>query len=246
MPLAPVALALLFFAAGVRTPLLALLAFRRVRNIALIAAPYGAGLLVVAALGPSLAEADRLGLVAVAIAPALLAAPALAGAIGGRMDRTGSLVVGSIAAWLVLSLTRGGAAAGVAQTTMLPFLIGAGVTSAVPMLPAVLRTAAQRLGDVAFLILAAIAVSSAGALDPANGLAALALFVAVAGSAAVVAGIGGVDLGSALAGAGSRDPAVATGLALALGGAAAIPLYSAILLLALSAGLALRNRRKSR
>lgn len=214
--------------------------------MALIAVPYGAGLLVVAALGPSLDEGDRIGLTAVAIAPGLLAAPALAGAIGGRMDRTGSLVLGSIAAWLALSLTRGGAAAGVAQATMLPFLIGAGVTSAVPMLPAVLRTAAQRLGDVAFLILAAIAAPSAGALEPANGLAALALFVAVAGSAAIVARICGVDLRSALAGAGSRDPAVATGLAVALGGAAAIPLYSGILLLALSAVFAGRNRRKSR
>ncbi|MDP9246336.1 MAG: hypothetical protein M3O64_06735 [Chloroflexota bacterium] len=214
--------------------------------MALVAVPFGAGLLVVAAVGPSLAEADRIGLMAVAIAPALLVAPALAGAIGGRMDRTGALVIGSIAAWLVLALTRGGTAAGVAQTTMLPFLIGAGVTSAVPMLPAMLRTAAQRLGDVAFLVLAAIAISSAGALQSANGLAALALFAAIAGSAAIVGRIGGVDLGSALAGAGSRDPAVATGLAVALGGGPAIPLYSGILLLALSAGLAARNRRKAR
>jgi hypothetical protein len=129
---------------------------------------------------------------------------------------------------------------------MLPFIVGAGITSAVPMLPEILRTAVRRLGDVAFALLAAIAATGAAGLSPANGLAALALFVAIGGTAAIVARIGGVDLGSALAGAGSRDPAVATALALALGGATAIPLYSGILLLATSAVLALRNRRKAR
>ena len=208
--------------------------------------PYGVALAVVALVGPSLSDPDRLGLTAVAFAPALLTAPALATAIGGRMDRAGALVVGSIGMWLVLTLTRGPAAAAAAQGAMLPFILGAGVTSVVPMLPQLVRTIAQRIGDLAFLVLIAIALSGAGALNPVNGLAALALFAAIAAGAAAVARIGGVDLGSALAGAGSRDPAVATGLALALGGSTAIPLYSGILLLAGSAVLALRNRRKAR
>ena len=208
--------------------------------------PYGVALAVVALLGPALPDPDRLGLTAVAFAPALLTAPALAAAIGGRMDRTGALVVGSIGMWLVLTLTGGPAAAAAAQGAMLPFIVGAGVTSIVPMLPQVVRTIAQRIGDAAFLVLIAIALSSAGSLNVTNGLAALALFAAVAASAAIVARIGGVDLGSALAGVGSRDPAVATGLAIALGGSAAIPLYTGILLLAGSAVLALRNRRKAR
>lgn len=208
--------------------------------------PYGAALGVVALVGPALPDPDRLGLTAVALAPALLTAPALAAAIGGRMDRTGALVVGSIGMWLVLTLTRGPAAAAAAQGAMLPFIVGAGVTSVVPMLPSVVRTIAQRIGDLAFLVLIATALPSAGSLNATNGLAALALFVAVAASAAIVARIGGVDLGSALAGAGSRDPAVAAGFAVALGGSAAIPLYAGILLLAGSAVLALRNRRKAR
>jgi hypothetical protein len=208
--------------------------------------PYGAALAVVALIGPALADPDRLGLTAVAVAPALLAGPALATAIGGRMDRAGALVVGSIGMWLVLTLTQGPDAAAAAQGAMLPFILGAGVTSVVPMLPQVIRTIAQRIGDVAFLVLIAIALSGAGGLNAANGLAALALFAAVAASALFVARIGGVDLGSALAGAGSRDPAVATGLAIALGGSVAIPLYAGILLLAGSAALALRNRRKAR
>ena len=208
--------------------------------------PYGVALGVVALLGPALPDPDRLGLTAVALAPALLTAPALAAAVGGRMDRTGALVVGSIGMWLVLTLTRGPDAATAAQDAMLPFILGAGVTSVVPMLPQLVRTIAQRIGDAAFVVLIAIAVSGAGGLNAANGLAALALFAAVAASAVIVARIGSVDLGSALAGAGSRDPAVATGLAVALGGSVAIPLYSGILLLAGSAVLALWNRRKSR
>lgn len=202
--------------------------------------------MVLAVLGPRLGDADRVGLTAVAIAPALLTAPALAGAIGGRMDRAGALLVGSIGAWLVLTLTRGAAAASVAQGAMLPFVVGVGITSAVPMLPDIVRTAIGRFGDAAFLVLAAVALSGAGGLDATNGAAALALFVAVAGTAAIVARIGGVDPASAFAGGGSRDPAVATAMTVALGGATAIPLYSGILLLAASAVLALRNRRKAR
>jgi hypothetical protein len=114
------------------------------------------------------------------------------------------------------------------------------------MLPELVRTAVRRLGDVAFLVLVAVAASGARGLDPSNGIAALGLFVAIAGTALVVARISGIDLASAFAGAGSRDPAVATALTVALGGATAIPLYSGILLLAASAVLALRNRRKAR
>ena len=208
--------------------------------------PYGVALAVAALVGPALPEPDRLGLTAVAVAPALLTAPALATAIGGRMDRAGALVVGSIGMWLVLTLTRGPAAAAAAQGAMLPFVLGAGVTSIVPMLPQLVRTVAQRVGDLAFLVLIAIALSGAGELNAANGLAALALSVAIAATTGVVARIGGVDLRSALAGAGSRDPAVATGLAIAVGGSVAIPLYSGLLLLAGSAVLTLWNRRKAR
>jgi len=236
----------MLFAAGLRTPLLAFLALRRIRNLALVLLPYGAGLAVASFAGPSLGDADRIGLLSVATAPALLAAPALAGAVGGRMDRAGALLVGSIGAWLVLTLGRGAEAAGAAQSATLPLILGVAVTSVVPMLPELVRTVVQRVGDVAFLVLAAVAASDAGGLNATNGIAALALFAAIAGTALLVARLGGVDLASAFAGAGSRDPAVATAIAVALGGATAIPLYSGILLLGASAVLALLNRRKAR
>jgi hypothetical protein len=222
------------------------MALRRIRNLALVVLPYGAALLAVAALGPFLGEADRIALMAVAIAPALLAAPALATLIGGRMDRTGALLVGSIGGSFLLTLTRGPDAAASAQGAMLPFVVGAGVTSAVPMLPALARTVVQRAGDAAFLILAAVAISGAGGLSATSALATLALFLAIAGAAAIVARIGGVDLASALAGSGTRDPAVATALTVALGGAVAVPLCSGLLLLASAAALAAWNRRKPR
>ncbi len=232
------------FAVGLRTPLLALLALRRAKNLALVVLPYLAGLLIVTVLGPTLSDADRIGLAAVANAPALLAAPSLAGAVGGRMDRAGALLVGTIGMWWILSLVRGGF--GPAQNAMLAFIVGAGITSAVPMLPEIVRTVVRRVGDAAFIALVAIAVTGAATFDATNGLAAIALFVAVVGAAVIAARIGGVDLASAIAGAGSRDPAVATALAVAAGGSTAIPLWSGILLLALSAILALRNRRKPR
>jgi len=223
--------------------MLAFLSLRRLRNLALVVLPYGPGLLVVALLGPALAEPDRAGLLAVAVAPALLSAPALATAIGGRMDRAGALLVGTIATSFVLSLTRAGAAGGAMQNAMLAFVVGAGLASMVPMLPSATRTAVQRLGDIGFVVLLGVAIVGGASVDGPAALAALALFIA-----AVVARVAGVDARSAIAGAGTRDPAVATALAVTLGGpgAAGIPIYSAVLLLALGAVFGALNRRKAR
>jgi hypothetical protein len=199
---------------------------------------------VLAIAGPLLDDADRSGLAAVATAPALLAAASLATAIGGRMDRAGALLVGTIGAWWVLSLVRG--VLGPAQNAMLPFIVGAGINSFFPMLHPVARTVIQRLGDLAFLFLMAIAVTGVRGLNATNGLAAIALIAAVAGTAVVAGRVGGVDLASALAGGGTRDPAVATALAVGLGGSAAVPLYAGVLQLALAAAIVVWNRRKAR
>ena len=239
---------MLFFAAGLRTPLLALLALRRLRNVALVALPYAPGLVLAPLLAPWLTDADRAGLLAVSIAPALLSAPALATAMGGRMDRSGALLVGTIGAAFVLALVRGGAAGGTMQNGMLAFVVGAGVTSVVPMLPLVARVVVQRIGDTAFVVLLVVAIGGGSDLGAATALAALALFATTLGAAALVARIAGVDARSAIAGAGTRDPAVATALAVTLGGpgAAGVPLYSAGLLVVVGAVLVAVNRRKAR
>ena len=228
--------------------MLALLSLRRLRNLALVALPYGPGLLLVALLGPGLAEPDRAGLLAVAVAPALLSAPALATAIGGRMDRAGALLVGTIAASFVLALSRAGAVGGAMQNAMLAFVVGAGVTAMVPMLPPAARIALQRLGDVGFVVLLGVAIVGGASVDGTAALAAVAMFVATVGTSAFVARVAGLEVRSAIAGAGTRDPAVATALAISLGGpgAAGIPIYSAALLLALGAVFVALNRRKAR
>lgn len=239
---------MLFFSAGLRTPLLALLALRRLRNIALVALPYAPGLVLVPLLGPALGESDRAGLLAVVAAPALFSAPALATAMGGRMDRAGALLVGTIAASFVLSLTRGGPAGGAMQNAMLAFVVGAGLAAAVPMLPSIVRTFVQRLGDAALLVLLAVAVVGGPSLGLPVAVVAVTLFGATVGVAALVARVAGVDLRSAIAGAGTRDPAVATALAVTIAGpgAGGIPLYSAALLLLLGAAFVAANRRKAR
>src|SRR4029077_16569153 len=134
----------------------------------------------------------------------------------------------------VRTLPRGPGALTAAQGAMLPFIRGAAVPSVIPMLPELVRTVVQRVGDAAFVVLIAIAASGAGGLNAENGLAALALSVPSGIPGAAGARMGGVDLASGLAGAGSRDPAVATAVAVALGGSVAVPLYAAILLLAAS------------
>jgi hypothetical protein len=242
----PAAVLVLFGAAGVRTPLLAALALRRVRNLAVVVLPYGVGLLLVPLLAQGVRAPDRVGLVAVALAPALLAGPTLAARIGTRMDRAGALLVGTIVAAFVLGLREGGAPASTAQAAAIAFVVGAGITSAVPMLPAAVRTAIQWLGELAFVAILAIAVARVDEIATPTVIATVAVVVATALIAATVARIGGVDPTSALLGAGTRDPAVAAAVTLAAGGATVVPVLAALLLTVLLAALAVVNRRKSR
>ncbi|HEV2249051.1 MAG TPA: hypothetical protein VGT60_00895 [Candidatus Limnocylindria bacterium] len=208
--------------------------------------PYAVGLLAVPPLAAGLREPDRIGLAAVAIAPALLAGPALAGRIRGRMDRIGALLAGSIGLSFVIALVRGGGMAAAGQSAMLAFVVGAGITSALPNVPTTVRTAGRLLGDGAFAALLAIAVVRFDELGSATLAATVVLFAATVGTAAAVGRIGGLDLRSALAGAGTRDPAAATALALAGGGATVVPAVFAVLLALLLGALALPNTRKPR
>lgn len=237
---------MLFVAAGLRTPLLAALALRRVRNLALVAIPYAVGLLLEPLLGQGLRAADRAGLIAVALAPALLSGPALAARLGGRIDRAGALLLGTIAAAFALGLREGGGPATTAQAAAIAFLIGAGITAAVPMLPGVARAGMGWLGEVAFVAILMIGVTRGGEIGSDALVAATVLLVATTLTAAIVARSGGVDLTSAVLGAGTRDPAVAVAIALAAGGSAMVPLASAGVLTILLTAIVLLNRRKSR
>ncbi|HEX9496242.1 MAG TPA: hypothetical protein VGA38_10830 [Candidatus Limnocylindria bacterium] len=241
----PAALLVLFLAAGLRTPLLAALALRRVRNLALVALPYGVGLLLVPLLAQGIRVPDRAGLIAVALAPALLSGPALAARLGGRIDRAGALLLGTIVVAFALGLREGGGAASTVQAAAIAFVVGGGVTSAVPMLPAAARRGIQWLGELAFVAILAVGATRIDEIGP-SLFATAALFGATVLTAAIAARIGGVDLTSALLGAGTRDPAVAVAIALAAGGSTVVPVAYAALSIVFLTVVVLVNRRKPR
>ena len=240
---------MLFFSAGLRTPLLALLALRRPRTLALVLVPYAPALAVNALLGPLLPAAGRIGLRALAVMPALLFAPLLARATGGRADRAGALLAGTMAVAFALNALGGAVVFGELQNGFLAFVIGATVVAMVPMLPAPARVLGELAGYAAFGALAVVnVVSSAQDFDPLTFVAGAVLFAATAGTAAIAARLLGVEPESAIAGSGSRDFGVATGLAVTAGGpgAAAAPQGFGILLLAIAYVLVRRNRGKAR
>lgn len=239
---------MLFFSAGLRTPLLALLALRRPRTLALVLVPYAPAIAVTALLGPLLSADGRIGLGALTVVPGLLLGPPLARSIGGRADRAGALMTGTLAAAFALHTLGGAVAFGQLQNGFLAFVIGASIVATVPMLPALFRAIGEIAGYAAFAVLVAIAVvDSATGVDPAAVAAGGALFVAVAGTAVLAARLLRVEPESALAGSGSRDIGIAAGLAVSAGGpgAASAPLGFGILLLLVSAAL-VWNRRKAR
>lgn len=220
------------------------MALRRLRNLALLMLPYAAGLLVLPLIMSGVREPDRIGLAAVAIAPAWLAGQDLAGRAGARMDRVGALLAGSIGVSCILALVRGGAIAATAQTAMLAFVVGAGITSGLPMLPDRVRTVVRWLGTIGALVLIAMAVVRFDEIGSATFIAALVLFGVTTLTAALVSWIGGVDVRSALLSAGTRDPAAATALAIGAGGATVVPVLSVLPLALIFASLAILNRRK--
>ena len=117
------------------------------------------------------------------------------------------------------------------------------------MLPAPLRTIGELAGYAAFGALAVVnVVSSAQDFDALSFVAGAVLFAATAGAAAVAARVLGVEPESAIAGSGSRDFGVATGLAVTAGGpgAAAAPQGFGIFVLVVAFVLVRRNRRKAR
>lgn len=199
------------------------------------------------AIGPQLSDDARLGLRALVVAPALLFAPLLAGGIGGRADRAGALTIGTLAVAFLLN-TTGGAPFAELQNAFLAFLVGAGIIATVPMLPEGARRLADVAGSAAFGLLVLVAVAyGATSLDPIGLAAGALLFVTTAGTAAIVARAVGVEVPSALAGAGTRDFAVAAGLAVSAGGPGSVvaPLGFGVAVGAVSLLLA-RNRRKAR
>lgn len=249
MDLTQVALFVLLFTAGAQTPLVALFALRRRRTLLIVLGPYALLVPLAIALGNAVDAPTRLGLLALAVAPAELAAPGIAAAIRARIDTTGAYLAGTVAVSFALTFAFIGASAPEAlrpaRDAAFAFLLGMSLGGALPTIRDRILAALRRLADLALVVLVAVAVS--GAWPHLGGTAvalALLLLVAGAGAAVVAAGVGGGHQWSALAGAGSRDFAVAaTVAAAAMPAAAVVPLvYGALLFLGAALLVLLRRQ----
>ena len=224
------ALTLYFFTTGTRTPLLALLALRRPRNLAPIVLAYvGLGLVAGIVGDPVVAI--------LALAPSPLVGPALARFVAVREETVGALLTGTVVLSFPLLLAAIPGLGPSVNVALFSFVIGTALAGAVPMF----RDAVLPIVDGARYVALAIILGSAGIaalafVDPrAVGVAALLLLVGTASAAIGALLFGGDGLAAAI-GAGTRDPAVAAGLVIGSGlaGGAAVPLaYTALLALSL-------------
>ena len=227
------ALTLYFFTTGTRTPLLALLALRRPRNLAAIALPYaGLGLVAVIVGDPVVAI--------LALSPSPLIGPALARIVGAREETVGALLTGTIVLSFPLLLAAIPGLGPNVNIGLFAFVIGAALAGAVPMFRDLVLPIVDGARYVALaIILGAAGVAALSFVDPrAVGVAALVLLVGAL-SAAIGALLFRGDGIAAAIGAGMRDPAVAAALAISAGlaGAAAVPLaYAALVALSLGVG----------
>jgi hypothetical protein len=227
------ALLLYFFTTGTRTPLLALLALRRPRNLAPILLSYaGLGLVAVIVGDPVVAI--------LALAPSALIGQTLARLVGAREETVGALLTGTIVLSFPLLLASIPGLAPSVNVALFSFVIGSALAGAVPMF----RDAVLPIVDGARYVALATILGGAGVVAlsfvdlRAVGVAALVLLVG-----AVTAAIGAMlfrgDGLAAAVGAGTRDPAIAAALAISAGlaGAAAVPLaYAGLLALSLGVG----------
>jgi len=224
---------LYLFTTGTRTPLLALLALRRPRNLAPIVLGYAAlGLVAVIVKDPAAAI--------LALAPSPLVGPALARLVGAREETVGALVTGTAVLSLPLLMAAIPGLGPSVNLALFAFVIGAALAGSVPLL----RDAILPIVDGARYVALAVILGAAGLatlalVDPrAVGVAALVLVVGAASAAIGAVVFGGDGLAAAI-GAGTRDPAVAAAFVISTGlaGAATVPLaYAALLVLGLGVG----------
>jgi hypothetical protein len=227
------ALILYFFTTGTRTPLLALLALRRPRNLAPIVLAYaGVGLVAVVVGDPVVAI--------LAMSPSPLVGPALARLVAARTETVGALLIGTIVLSFPLLIAATPGLAPNVNVGLFAFVIGGALAGSVPTMRDVMLPILDGARWVALaIILGAAALLALSFVDArAVGMAALVLLVGTVTSAIGAILFGGDRVAAAI-GAGTRDPAVAAALAISLGlaGGAAVPLaYAALLALCLGVG----------
>lgn len=210
----------------------------------LVVAPYAVTVPLVFAVADRLDSATAAGLVALALAPGALFAPAVVSAAGGRRsDMAGALLLGTVVVSVVLVATRPGTgAAGFAAAQA--FLAGSLVAGVMPMVRDRLRVPLLWSSLLAALAIITLALGTAPKIDPVTfvvAFAALALTLVVAGAVALALKR---DLLSAVVAAGTRDPVIAVALAWSTGGSGgtAVPLVSAAIAGIVAAAVIIRRR----
>ena len=196
---------------GTRTPLLALLSLRRARNLGAVLAPY-------AALAVFAVFVDDPAVTILAFSPSALVGPRIARLLGAREESAGALMTATVVISFPLLLVAAPGARPPVDMSLFAFVVGAAVAGAIPtvrdaMLP-VLDGA--RYVAVAIALVAAF-LASPQIADPRAYLVAAGCLVIGPLSAAAAARIFGGDPLAAVVGSGTRDPAVAAGLAVGAG-----------------------------
>ena len=210
----------------------------------LVIAPYAVSVPLAFAAADRLDPRTAAGLVALALAPGALVAPAVLIAAGGRRaDMAGALLLGTVILSFVLVATRSGASS-LALTGAQGFAIASLLAGAMPTVRDRLLFPLQWAGYVAGLAVVALAAANGPLIDAGTvvvALATTALTLVIAGAAALALRR---DVLSALAAAGTRDPIIAIALASSMGGsdAAGVPLVNAVILGIVSAALIIRRR----
>ena len=240
---------------GARTPLLALRALTRQRNLALILIPAIAMGALALALQGRVSGSVAAGAIAIAIVPAPLVAPELVGRMRGRADLAGALTLGTIILSLLVVGSRGPLAAGALFAGTEAFAISAMVANGLPTVRDFLLAPLRVIGWLAVvLVLATAVLAMPPLLDPSpNGtesplivmsaVVAAALFLVGVIASVATARLVGTDVRAAVGGAGLRDPALGVALATITGGpdSTGVPLLYAVFCLGLAA-LTLRRR----
>lgn len=210
----------------------------------LVVAPYAVSVPLAFVAAERLESATATGLVALVLAPGALLAPALVNAAGGRRaDMAGALLLGTVAASFVLVVTRP-ASSTLAITAAQAFVVASLAAGAMPQIRDRILTPLRWAGYGAALAVVVLALAGGPAIGASTvivAVVAVAVTLAVAGLAALALRR---DVLSAVAGAGTRDPIAAIGIAWATGGsdATAVPLVSAAILGIVAAAPIVRRR----
>jgi hypothetical protein len=210
----------------------------------LVIAPYAVVVPLAFVVAERLEAVTAAGLVALALAPGWLLAPAIVNAAGGRRsDMAGALLLGTVILSFVLVVTRPDASM-LALTGAQALVVASLAAGAMPQVRDRVLVPVQWAGYLAGLVVVVLAVGGGPAIHAQTVIVALGAALATLVVAGAVARALRRDMFSAVAAAGTRDPIVAIALAWATGGtdATAVPLLSAAILGIVAAALVLRRR----